>query len=75
MENLSWPKIREGYTALGELYGYSSLKMNRFAHMATEANDQPAAQRVFAKIGDDWDHTVWKSSMQFDQARSRANTQ
>ncbi|MGA8221696.1 MAG: hypothetical protein WB780_08585, partial [Candidatus Acidiferrales bacterium] len=36
MEYLSWPKIKEGYAVLGELYGFSNLKMNRFAHMAVE---------------------------------------
>lgn len=75
MQNLSWPKIKEGYAALGQLYGYSNLKMNRFAHMAVEAHDQAAAQLVFAVIGIDWDHTVWKSSQDFDNARIWAGGQ
>lgn len=69
MENLSWPKIKEGYAALGQLYGYSSLKMNRFAHMAFEAGDRAAAEQVFATIGDDWDHSVWHSSQKFETAK------
>ena len=40
MQHLSWPKVKEGYAALGELYGYSNLKMNRFAHMAVESRRQ-----------------------------------
>jgi hypothetical protein len=75
MENLSWPKIKEGYAALGQLYGYSSLKMNRFAHMAFEAQDKPAAQQVFVLIGTDWNHRVWASSLAFDNAKTWAESQ
>jgi hypothetical protein len=49
--------------------------MNRFAHMAVEAHDRNAAQQVFAMIGNDWDHTVWKSSLDFDNARLWAEGQ
>jgi hypothetical protein len=72
MENLSWPRIKEGYAALGQLYGYSTLKNNRYAHMAFEAQDKPAAQEAFAKIGDDWDHMVWKTGANFDRAKAWA---
>jgi hypothetical protein len=56
---MSWPKIKEGYAALGHLYGLSSLKMNRFAYMASAAGDKLAAQAAFAMIGNDWDHQIW----------------
>jgi hypothetical protein len=69
IENLSWPKIKEGYAALGQLYGYSNLKMNRFAHMAFEAGDKSAAEEAFAAIGDDWDHEVWRSSQRLENAK------
>jgi len=72
IETLSWPKIKEGYVALGQLYCYSNLKLNRFAHMAVEAGDKPAAAEAFAKIGDDWDHTVWRSNQRFEQGRKWA---
>jgi hypothetical protein len=75
MQYLSWPRIKEGYAALGQLYGYSNLKRNRFAHMAVEANDKPAAQQAFAMIGDDWDHTVWRSSRNFESAKNWAEGQ
>jgi hypothetical protein len=70
--NLSWPKVKEGYTALGQLYGYSNLKMNRFAYMSVEAHDTVAAQQAFAGIGDDWNHIVWCSRKCFENARLRA---
>lgn len=69
MEKLSWPTIKEGYAALGQLYGLSTLKTNRFAHMAYEAGDQTAAREAFATIGDDWDHQVWRSSANFESAK------
>jgi hypothetical protein len=75
IENFSWPKIKEGYAALGEFYGYSNLKLNRFAHMAVEANDKLAAQQAFAKIGNDWDHGVWRSSRKFEEAKNWAEGQ
>jgi len=71
-DNLSWPRIKEGYAALGRLYGYSNLKNNRFAHMAVGADDRNAAQQAFGKIGDDWDHTVWGSSQSFQRAKNWA---
>jgi|HubBroStandDraft_6_1064221.scaffolds.fasta_scaffold265202_1 hypothetical protein len=69
MENLSWPKIKAGYAALGQLYGYSNLKLNRYAHMAVEAGDKAAAQEAFSKIGDDWDHGVWHTGQKFETAK------
>jgi Domain of unknown function (DUF4034) len=75
MEYLSWPKIKEGYAALGQLYGISSLKMNRFAHMAVEAHDKDTAQQAFSAIGDDWDYSVWRSGQNFDNARNWARSQ
>lgn len=75
IENFSWPKIKEGYAALGELYGYSNLKLNRFAHMAVEANDKAAAQQAFSMIGNDWDHSVWRSGRKFEDAKNWAQGQ
>jgi hypothetical protein len=75
MQYLSWPKIKEGYGALGQLYGYSNLKRNRFAHMAVEANDKVSAQQAFALIGDDWDHSVWRSNRKFEDAKAWAQGQ
>jgi len=75
IENLSWPKIKEGYVTLGQLYGYSTLKMNRFARMAVAAHDKAAAQQIFTTLGNDWDRTVWKSSLDFVNARNWAEGQ
>jgi hypothetical protein len=70
--NLSWPKIKEGYAALEHLYGTSNLKMNRFAFLAAKFGDKSAAKEVFARIGDNWDLSVWTSRERFEAAKVRA---
>jgi hypothetical protein len=70
LQNLSWPKIKEGYAAMGELYGYSPLKMNRFAYLAALERDKAAARTVFAALGDNRDHTVWHDDLDFENARA-----
>jgi hypothetical protein len=40
MQNLSWPRIKQGYAALGQMYGISRMKRNRFASMAAKAGDK-----------------------------------
>ena len=72
MENLSWPKIKEGYAAMGQLYGSSNLKRNRYAHMAVEAGDKAAAREAFSEIGDDWTHEVWHNDRTYENAKSWA---
>jgi hypothetical protein len=72
LQNLSWPKIKEGYAAMGELYGYSPLKMNRFAYLAAAEHDKAAARQVFLALGDNRDHTVWQNDLDFQNARAWA---
>jgi hypothetical protein len=78
METLYWPKIKEGYATLAQLYGYSNLKMNRFVQMAVEAHDRTAAHEVFAAIGDDWiilsGKAAWTSITQGVQSNRRPET-
>jgi hypothetical protein len=56
---MSWEKIKAGYAAIDQLYGQSNVKANRFAFMAYLLGDKPAAQEVFAFIGDNRDPAVW----------------
>jgi hypothetical protein len=72
LQNLSWPKIKEGYAVMGQLYGYSPLKMNRFAYLAALERDKPAAEQVFAALGDNRDKSVWHSDLDFQNARAWA---
>lgn len=75
IKTLSWPKIKDGYATLGQLYGYSSLKANRFAYMAMLAHDKPAARAAFAAIGDNWDQSVWQRQLDFLEAKAWADGQ
>jgi hypothetical protein len=70
--NLSWPKIKAGYSALEHLYGTSSLKMNRFAFLTVMFRDKSAAQDVFVRIGDSWDQSVWTTRERFESAKAWA---
>src|SRR5580692_6560551 len=72
MQNMSWPRIKLGYAALGQMYGVSSLKRNRFASMAIKAGDKEAARTEFAVIGTAWDKEVWKNNSEFENAKSWA---
>ena len=72
MTTMSWPKIKEGYAALGELYGTSKLKRNRFAMMAAKAADKSAAQQMFAEIGDNWEAGTWIKRSAFENAKAWA---
>ena len=69
---LSWPKIKEGYAAMERLYGTSKLKMNRFAFLATVIGDKAAAKETFARLGNDWDPTVWRNRAKFDAGKAWA---
>jgi hypothetical protein len=72
MQNMSWPRIKLGYAALGQMYGVSSLKRNRFASMAIKAGDKEAARTEFAVIGTAWDKEVWKNNSEFENAKNWA---
>jgi hypothetical protein len=61
MKYLSWPKIKEGYAALDELYGLSNLKRNRYAYMASRVGDKAATREAIAEIGDNWVQETWYS--------------
>jgi hypothetical protein len=72
---LSWPEIKKGYATLGQNYGISNRKRNRFAYMATLAKDKSAAHEAFAQIGANRDTTVWASNEFFERVKSWANNE
>jgi Domain of unknown function (DUF4034) len=72
MKKLSWPKIQEGYEALEQLYGVSTLKRSRFAHMAYLAGDKAVTQKVLLQLGDNWDKQSWGSKDHFEEVRKWA---
>lgn len=67
LNGMSWPRIKEGYAALEELYGISNRKLNRFAYLAVLAGDRPAAEEAFKRIGDNWDPPTWRTEENFQR--------
>lgn len=68
----SWPKAKQGYENIRQLYGTSNLKANRYAVLAYFAKDKPATKEAFAAItsreSDIWDQNG------FEAIRAWANT-
>ena len=75
LQNMSWVKIKRGYSALEQLYGVSNLKRNRFASMAFKAGDKPAAREALAQVGNEWEKKVWISSGKFESAKAWATSE
>jgi hypothetical protein len=75
LQNMSWPRIKSGYTALERMYGVSSLKRNRFASMAVKAGDKEAAREAMLGLGAEWDKDVWISSEKFENAKNWATNE
>jgi len=69
---LSWPRVKDGYSAMERLYGTSNVKMNRFAFMAVKAGDQSTAKEIFSAIGEKWDRPTWRREVEFITARDWA---
>lgn len=67
---LSWLKLREGFKALEETYGVTNTRLNEMAWLAWLAKDQGAAQGLFTRLGTNWDDTIWKYKVTFEQARA-----
>jgi hypothetical protein len=74
LEGMSWPRVKDGYAELNRLYGYSRMKVNRFAYMTFVANDKSSAKSAFADVGDDWNPAVWNSEENYNSARAWANS-
>lgn len=66
---MQWTRVRQGYFAVEQLYGTNNYQRNALAFLALRAGDQQTAQQAFAKIGDDWDQSVWRSKPRFDASR------
>jgi hypothetical protein len=67
---LSWPRVLRGFAAIESLYGSTSHERNVMAYLALRSGDTAAAQQLFARIGNDWSESVWKTKAAFDAARA-----
>jgi hypothetical protein len=69
---LSWPRIQKGFTAVEKQSGPSPENWNLFAHMAVSYGDALVAEKIFAKIGDQWSEDLWHTSSAFESAKEWA---
>ena len=67
---LSWPRVQRGFAASESLYGSTNHQRNVMAFLAVRSGDSATAQQMFARIGNDWSKSVWKSKAAFDTART-----
>jgi hypothetical protein len=67
---LSWPRVQRGFAAIESLYGSTNHQRNVMAFLAVRSGDSATAQQMFARIGNDWSESVWKSKAAFDTART-----
>jgi len=68
---LSWPRVQRGFAAVESLYGSTNRQRNVMAYLALRSGDVTSAQRLFARIGNDWNESVWKTKAAFDAGRLR----
>jgi hypothetical protein len=67
---LSWPRVQRGFAAIESLYGSTNHERNVMAFLALGSGDTATAQQLFARIGNDWNESVWKTKAAFDAART-----
>lgn len=67
---LSWDRIKAGFAAAEELYTSTNHQRNEIAFLALRAGDKQFAEQMFARIGDDWDESVWRGKPTFETAKS-----
>jgi hypothetical protein len=74
MEDLphtSYPKLRQGYLSLTQMYGNDNIIANRFAFMATMAKDKSIARDAFAQINTPL-MGIWYTQDIYDDSRQWA---
>jgi len=69
--DLSWDRIKRGFEASEKRYGVSMLNLNRIAYLASYfgEHDPLYADKILARIGDQWDETTWGSKKDFERVK------
>jgi hypothetical protein len=70
---LSWPRIQRGFAAIEKHNGTSLENWNLLARMAASFNDPVAANKMLARIGDQWSEEVWQTSAYFESIKAWAS--
>jgi Domain of unknown function (DUF4034) len=66
---LSWSRVQLGFAAIESLYKSTNHERNVMAYLALRNGDAATAQQLFARIGNDWSASVWKTKAAFDSGR------
>jgi hypothetical protein len=69
----SWPRIQRGFEALKRQRGTSFEALNLLGRAAVKNRDPMVADRLFARIGDQWSEEVWRSRQRFESSRKWAS--
>lgn len=72
LNGMSWPRIKKGYAAVEELYGFSLENLNKMAFMAAMAGDAEYAEAALTRIGESWVPETWRTRKYFDEVREWA---
>ncbi len=72
LPHASYPKLRDGYSALSRLYGTSNLAANRFALIATVFHDKYSAHEAFSAMNTRLP-SIWTTTEYYDAARAWAD--
>jgi hypothetical protein len=69
---LSWQRIQKGFAAVEKQNGPSLANLNLLAQMAVKFMDPVVADKMFARIGDQWDEDTWQTSSYFESIKQWA---
>jgi hypothetical protein len=69
---LSWDRIKRGFEASERHYGVSMENLNRIAYLASYfgERDPVYADKMFTRIGNQWDADTWRTKEDFDKIRA-----
>lgn len=73
--HLSLARIERGFEASEKRYGVSMVYLNQVAFLACRStpDDEIFADKIFARIGEQWDEDRWKEKLFFDNAKGLAS--
>ena len=60
------PRIIAGYYAMEKSYGFAPHRLNEACFFAAFGPDRNAARKLFDRVGDDYDLSVWRSKQTFE---------
>jgi hypothetical protein len=63
---VSWPRIRQGYLDREALYGQTIRHLNELCLLAGGAADRSTMRQLLPRIDGRWDEDVWKEKKYFD---------